>query len=400
LATPEIHECRNADTLVMFRRSPDGPVKISLPRVAVLGGGPVGLETALYAKSLGLPVTLFEAGQIGEFVYRWGFVRMFTPLGWNVTALGKQAVLKDKPTHAFPADTDLLSGREFRDAYIGPVSESTALAGVIRTKTAVLSIGRTGWRKTDPTTKDLPPFRLLVRDANGQERFEAADAVFDCTGTYARPNWAGDGGIPAAGEIAARPHAAYWLEDISGTKKNHYAGKCTAVIGGGFSAATAVCDLSTLALEHSATWIVWLTHGPRSQPLPRAANDPLKDRDRLAAKANSLAMRCDGNLEYHAQTQIDEITSHGPDKGFRIAARVNGKPTSWDVERLVAHVGYRPDVSLTQELRDGEPNYFVLGAKATGRDSGFLLRDARSQIREAFAMLLGKPGLNLYGKAA
>jgi hypothetical protein len=172
------------------------------------------------------------------------------------------------------------------------------------------------------------------------------------------------------------------------------------VIGGGYSAATAVCELDALALDHPATWIVWLTHGPRTQPLPRFPNDPLKDRDRLAVKANSLAMRCDGNLEYHAQVQIDELTSHGPDKGFRIAARVAGKETSWEVERVIAHVGYRPDVSLTQELRADEPNYFVLGAKALGRDSGFLIRDAQSQIREAFASLLGKPGLNLYGDKA
>jgi hypothetical protein len=172
------------------------------------------------------------------------------------------------------------------------------------------------------------------------------------------------------------------------------------VIGGGFSAATAVCDLSAIALENSATWIVWLTHGPRTQPLPRVANDPLKDRDRLASKANSLAMRCDGNLEYHAQVQVDELTSHGPDKGFRIAARVAGKPTSWEVERIIAHVGYRPDAALTQELRTDEPNYFVLGAKALGRDAGFLLRDAQAHVREAFASLLGKPGLNLYAKAA
>lgn len=384
-----------------FRRTTDGPsAKPALPHVVILGGGPVGLETAIYARSLGLPVTLFEAGQVGEFVNRWGFVRLFTPFGWNATPLGKAAVLKDKPNHPFPADSEMQTGREFRETYLLPVAESSTLAGVIRTKTAVLSVGRAGWRKSDPTTKDLPPFRLLVRDGAGQESFEAADAVFDCTGTYARPNWAGDGGIPAAGEIAARPHAAYWLEDIAGAKKAHYAGKCTAVVGSSFSAATAVCDLSALALENSATWIVWLTHGPRAHPLPRVPNDPLKDRDRLAVKANSLAMRCDGNLEYHAQTQIDEIVSHGQDKGFRITARVAGKPTHWEVERMIAHVGYRPDVALTQELRPDEPNYFVIGAKSLGRDSGFLLRAAQDQIRDAFATLLGKPGLNLYAKAA
>src|SRR5438128_2018403 len=104
----------------MFRRPPDSPAKNPQPRVAVLGGGPVGLEAALYARALGLPVNLFEAGQVGEFVNRWGFVRLFTPFGWNATPLGRRAVLADKPKHTFPAETDLLTGREFRDAYLLP----------------------------------------------------------------------------------------------------------------------------------------------------------------------------------------------------------------------------------------------------------------------------------------
>ena len=60
----------------------------------------------------------------------------------------------------------------------------------------VLTIGRTGWRKTDPpdAKKPLPPFRLLVRDTKGVERFDTADIVLDCTGTYSKPNWVGDGG--------------------------------------------------------------------------------------------------------------------------------------------------------------------------------------------------------------
>src|SRR5262245_57233630 len=126
----------------MLRRSPDGPAKSPPPRVAILGGGPVGLEAALYARSLGLPTTLYEAGQVGEYVSRWGFARMFTPFGWNATPLGRAAITKDKPAHSFPADTEIQTGREFRDGYLLPVAESSTLSGVIRTKTAVLSLGR------------------------------------------------------------------------------------------------------------------------------------------------------------------------------------------------------------------------------------------------------------------
>ncbi len=213
-----------------------------------------------------------------------------------------------------------------------------------------------------------------------------------------RPNWLGEGNIAAVGELAARPQIATGLEDVLGDKKGHYAGRSIALIGDGYSAATTMCSLATLAEEHPATWVFWLTRGPRGQPLPRLPNDPFKERDRLAAKANSLATRCDGNLEFHPQTSIDEVTSHGPDKGFRVAGRSNGKPVSWEVERVIANVGYRPDTKLSAALQANEPGYHILGAKS--RDAAFLMRDGFEQVRQTFAAIMGNPRLDLYGKKA
>lgn len=380
------------------------------PRIAILGGGPIGLEAALYAKRAGCEVILFEQGQIAESVNRWGFARMFTPFGLNRTSLGKQILRDDRTAPNPPADTEYLTGREFRDAYLLPLAAGV-LKDSIRCPAAVLGIGRAGWRKTDrpDPRKPLPPFRLLVREANNVDRFESADVILDCTGTYNRPNWVGDGGIPAAGEIAARPQVPYWLEDVRAAKKALYSGKSTILIGSGYSAATTMCGLAELAEENQSTWVIWLTHGVRTQPLPRLANDPHKERDRLAARANQLATRCDGNLEYHPQTQIDELVCHGPDKGFRVAGRIAGKPMSWEVEKVIANVGYRADANLTAELRVGEPHgehrtdepgYYILGAKSHGRSSEFLLKDGHEQIRRVFASILNQSRLNLYAKAA
>jgi len=380
-------------------------------RIAILGGGPIGLEAALYAKTAGLPVTVYEQGNPAEYLNRWGFVRLFTPLGMNVTPLGRMTLLKERPPADLPADTEYLTGHEFRDTYLVPLATSSVLKEVVRPQSTVLSVGRTGWRKTDPADprKPLPPFKLLIREANNVERFDTADIILDCTGTYARPNWVGDGGIPAAGEIAARPQIPYWLEDVKGAEKAAYAGTSVILIGSGYSAASTLCDLAELALENQATWVIWLAHGSRTQPLPRVANDPLKERDHLAAKANSLATRGDGNLEYHPHSQIDEVVCHGSDKGFRVAARVGGKATSWEVEKVIANVGYRPDVNMTAELRIGEPaggiqtdepGYYILGAKSKGRDGSFLLRDGHEQIKKVFGMILGNARMDIYAKAA
>jgi thioredoxin reductase len=371
-----------------------------LPRIAVLGAGPVGLEAALQASNAGYPVTVYERGDVGEFVGQWGHVRLFTPFGMNTTPLGLDVIRKEHPGHQLPGPNDLITGHEYRDAYLVPLTVTARLADAVVTRTHVVTIGRAGILKID-AAKDpkraAAPFRLLLRDDKGSERFAEADIVLDCTGTYGRHAWLGDGGIPAVGEIAAEKQIAYGVDDVLGKRMTHYAGKSVIVVGSGFSAATTVCTLAQLAEENTATWVFWLTRGPRSTPLVRNPSDPLRERDRLAAKANNLATRGDGNVEYHPQVFIDEVTSHGPDKGFRVSARCNGNPTVWEVDRVIGNVGYLPDPALTRELHVGdfadgmvrqpEPGYFVFGMKSFGRDSSFLLKRGFEQVTEVMRMI-------------
>jgi thioredoxin reductase len=374
--------------------------RTDLPRIAVLGAGPVGLEAAVQAAHLGYPVTVYERGDIGEYVGQWGQVRLFTPFGMNSSPLGLDLIRKEHPQHQLPGPNDLLTGLEYRDAYLVPLALTTRLADAVKTRTHVVTVGRAGLLKTDPLTDPRragTPFRLLLRDDKGAERFEEADVVVDCTGTYGRHAWLGDGGIPAAGEIAAEKQVAYGVEDVLGRKKAQYAGKSVIVVGGGYSAATTVCALAQLAEGNSATWAIWLTRGPRSTPLARNPSDPLRERDRLAARANNLATRGDGNVEFHAQVLIDEVTSHGPDRGFRVAGRVNDRPMTWEVDRVIGNVGYLADGALTRELhvtefaggnvRQPEPGYYVLGMKSFGRDSNFLLKRGFEQVKEVIGHL-------------
>src|SRR5205085_1337403 len=130
--------------------------------------------------------------------------------------------------------------------------------------------------------------------------------------------------------------------------------------------------------------------------------------------------RTDGNVEFHHQTVIVGLE---PIKdGVRVTGRAAGKTRTWDVERILANVGYAPDVDLFRELqvhqcyasegpmalaaallkqgagvlKTTEPGYFVLGAKSYGRNSHFLLRTGFEQVREVFALIAGKQDLDLY----
>ncbi len=408
-------------------------------RVAVLGAGPVGLEAALYARTLGLPVTVYERGRVGEHVRRWGHVRLFSPFGMNTTPLGRAAVRREAPGQELPADAACTTGREHVAAYLEPLAKSAVLRDCLKTETQVLSVGRRGLLKDDEVgtgRRGAQPFRLLVREAKGRERVEEADAVLDCTGTYGQHRWLGDGGIPAVGELAAEPHVAYGLDDVMGERRTFYAGKGVLVVGGGYSAATTVCNLASLCDAHAETWVTWLARCPGTQPIPRVPNDPLRERDRLAVRANTLATRGEGKVEFFNQAVVEAVECAGPDKGFHVTARCAGKPRTWDVDRLVANVGYTPDTNLYRELqvhecyatlgpmglaaallkqpagdclsvpaqgantlRNPEPNFFILGAKSYGRNTNFLLRAGFEQVRQAFQFLTGKSDLDLYKNA-
>ncbi|HEV3258589.1 MAG TPA: FAD-dependent oxidoreductase [Gemmataceae bacterium] len=412
--------------------------KTDVPRIAVLGAGPVGLEAALYARSLKLPVTVYERGRVGEHLHRWGHVRLFTPFGMNSTPLGRAAIRDEVRGHEFPADSLCTTGREHLAAYLEPLAKNALLRDCLRTDTQVLHVGRRGLLKDDlvgDARRAQQPFRLVVRQGKNRETVEQADVVLDCTGTFGQHRWMGDGGIPAVGEAAAEPQVPYGLEDVLGDRRGAYAGKNILVVGGGYSAATTVCNLAALAEHHPETWVVWLARVPSTQPIKRFAGDPLRERDRLAVRANTLATRGDGNVEFHNQAVIDVIDFHGPDKGFRVGARCGGKPQTWDVDRLLANVGYSPDTALYRELqvhecyaslgpmtlaaalmkhgspdglpvpaqganalRNPEPNFYILGAKSYGRNTNFLLRTGFDQVREVFTLIAGKPDLDLYKK--
>jgi thioredoxin reductase len=408
------------------------------PHIAILGAGPVGLEATLYARRLDLPVTVYERGQPGQHLRHWGHVRLFSPFGMNCTPLGRAALRAENPRHAFPADGDCITGKEHLAAYLEPLARHALVKDCLRTGIDVLHVGRRGHLKDDSpgdARRGQQPFLLQIREGKKGDRLEEADVVLDCTGTYGRHRWLGQGGIPAIGEAAAEVQIAYGLDDVLGERKSHYAGKNILVIGAGYSAATTVCNLAALAEQHPDTWVVWVARGSSTQPIKRIAGDALKERDRLAVRANTLATRAEGNVEFHPQTVIEAVESMEKDRGFRVRARSNGRERTWEVDRILANVGYTPDTALYRELqvhecyaslgpmalaaallkhagsdcltvpgqgpavlRNPEPNFYILGSKSYGRNSNFLLRAGFEQVRDVFTLITGQAGLDLYKK--
>jgi thioredoxin reductase len=393
-------------------------------RLAVIGAGPIGLEAALHGVARGWDVRVFERGRIAEHVRDWGHVRLFSPFGLNSSELGRQAIRAASDETALPSADELLTGRQFAERYLDPLSRLPELAGRIHENTAVVGLSRSRWLKGEQIGRPQrarDPFQLLLRDDRG-ERIAEADVVLDCSGVYGRHNFIGAGGTPCPGERNALADRDYRLPDILGTQRAEFAGKRTLVVGSGFSAATAVVALAELTAAEPGTTVVWITRTGRTPPMERIDGDLLRERDRLAAAANELALGERTGIDWRPSTVVRRIARRGSGGGYDVELqRGQRDPERIAVDRIVANVGYRPDRSLYEELqihecyatqgpmklaaallgetsrdclaqadhgvdalRNPEPGFFILGAKSYGRDSRFLIDIGLRQIQDVF----------------
>ncbi len=410
------------------------------PRIAILGAGPIGLETALYARYLGYKVQLFERGpSAAANVLAWGHVRLFTPFGMNASPLGIAALQAQDANWLSPAVDEHFTGAELYHRYWRPLAESDLIGGVLQCETEVLAIGRPGWLKMEGVGEELrgeAPFSLLVRHADGSETSEAADAVIDCTGTYGNHNWLGQGGIPAPGETAAAAKIEYGLPEVLGDAKERFAGKHTLVVGAGYSAATVLTQLAQLPGE--TTRATWVTRADGDAPIGRILGDRLDARDELAQRANRLATGEDTSVAHFSETSVVALEYRNETDDFEVelAGQKNGK---FVFDRIVANVGYHGDNKIYSELQvhecfatggpmklaalllsssgggsvdcldqtacgpaslqNPEPNFYILGSKSYGRNTQFLFSIGLEQIRDLFTLIGEREDLDLYATA-
>ncbi len=413
--------------------------------IAVIGAGPIGLEGALYAAQRGYRVTMFEQSHdIAAHIRDWGHVRMFSPFAMNTSEWGRGALRE--AGHGLPADDELLTGEEFVERYLAPLSRLPQLAECIRTSAPVWRIGRRDALKTerigDPA-RAREPFRLAL---GSPLRHVEADVVLDCTGTFGQHNWLGAGGIPCPGEfeglprnevihiqssLAPGPSIEYRLPRILGSPNSEYADRTTLVVGSGHSAATNVVALAMLQVDRPETRVIWATRRRGGAPMARLPDDPLRERDRLASQANALATAGRPPVVWKPgccvrRIGLTEDRGQDPVRWSVALQSDSGETEALEVDHIIANVGYRPDRSLYEELqvhecyatqgpmklaakllgetsadclaqtshgaeslRNPEPDFFILGAKSYGRNSNFLLQVGLRQIVGVFRLIEG-----------
>src|SRR5690606_26260000 len=117
------------------------------PRIAIIGAGPIGLEAALYARLKGYEVTVYERREVANHVRHWGHVRMFSPFGMNSSEWGRAALSRTEVT--LPHSDALLTGNEYVEQYLLPLSRLAELEGCLRDQSVIWSICRRDSLKTE-----------------------------------------------------------------------------------------------------------------------------------------------------------------------------------------------------------------------------------------------------------
>ncbi|WP_432948190.1 FAD-dependent oxidoreductase [Kribbella sp. CA-253562] len=383
--------------------------------VVVVGAGPVGLAAAAHLAERGLDFVVLEAGPgIAAAIDEWRHVKLFSPWRYDVDAAAKR-LLEQAGGWTEPDPGTLPTGGDLIDAYLEPLSKTPQLSGRIRFNAPVAAVTRVGFDRIRTAGREQAPF--LIRLADGSELL--ASAVIDAAGTWRRPNVLGGSGIPARGENDLAGSISRALPDVLDRDRDRFAGRRTAVVGAGHSAATTLLDLGELAAQVPGTEIVWVVRGTdQARTYGGGAADELPARGALGSRLKQLVQS--GQVELVSSFRIEAVE---PTADGRVQLAAGDRRVVADT--VVNSTGFRPDHAMVAELRldldpilgstralaplidpnqhscgtvpphgvdelaHPEPGYYAVGAKSYGRAPTFLLATGYEQARSVVAALAG-----------
>jgi hypothetical protein len=387
--------------------------------VAIIGAGPVGLAAAAHLVARGEHPIVFEAGpSVGAYVAAWSHVQVFSPWRYNID--GVTAKLLRANGWAEPDPDILPTGAELIAHYLQPLAALPEISPHIRLNAQVTRITRAGYDKMKTEGRDNAPFALRVRGSNGAESSLLARAVIDASGTWGTPNPLGADGAPADGEAAARDFIAYGIPAPLGADRQRYAGRRVLVVGSGHSAFNVLLDLVALAEDTTATRITWaIRRSDIGQMYGGGAADALPARGQLGARLQAAVDS--GRLQLMTSFRTASIQRM---PGGVLVTSVDGVVLG-PFDEIIAATGFRPDLTLTQELRldldpavesprplaplidpnvhscgtvpphgveelsHPESGFYVVGMKSYGRAPTFLMLTGYEQVRSVVAALVG-----------
>ncbi|CRK52017.1 putative oxidoreductase [Rhodococcus sp. RD6.2] len=387
--------------------------------VVVVGAGPTGLAAAAELRERGLTPIVFERGAgAGAAVAEWNHIRLFSR--WSEVIDPAARRLLDRAGWSAPDDEAYLTGQEWVSEYLTPLAD--ALGDAVRFDTEVVGVARRGRDRVVDAGRDTEPLSVHIRRADGAEDRVLAQAVIDASGTWGTPNPLGGEGLPALGEKTAADVVEYRVPNLDDPAvRTQYAGKHTAIAGGGHSALNAIVALAALEKDTPGTRITWiLRRGDVSSTFGGGDADQLPARGALGLRAKKAVD--DGLLHVVTGFRTAAVETTSQD---RVALVSDAGQRIDDLDRVVVLTGFRPDLSWLSEIRLGldpvlqapielaplidpnahscgtvyphgakelshpEPGFYLAGMKSYGRAPTFLAMTGYEQVRSIAAAIAG-----------
>lgn len=389
--------------------------------VAIIGAGPVGLAAAAHLVSQNIPFKLFEAGkEVGANLLDWGHVRVFTP--WKYVVDPTAAELLKGTNWAMPEEDLLPTGEQIVQEYLIPLSKHPKISDNVFLGTKVLDVSKKRMSKIQTHAREAAPF--VVKTAqNGREQVLEASAIIDASGTWQNYNPIGAGGVFATGERENADKIAYRIPDIQGKDLKRYANKAIAVVGGGHSAINSLLDLASLKENYPDTSLHWILQTENLTKIYGGKdNDELQARGALGTRIEALVLQ--KALTIHTPVFIGTVERHH--EKLNLKGEINFSKWSLNnIDEVIANTGGRPDFNFLREVRyqadpiiesvpeladlidpnkhscgtvkphgelelkQPEPNFYIVGVKSYGRAPTFLMPTGYEQVRSIAAWLAG-----------
>src|SRR5690606_21069379 len=169
----------------------------------------------------------------------------------------------------------------------------------------------------------------------------------DASGTYTTPNPLASSGLEPLGAGGAGDRIVHALPDVLGADRARFAGRHTAVVGAGHSAANTLIALAELSRTEPGTRVTWLIRNGSALRVSSSADDELADRARLGSRVDRLVD--DGLIEKIDSFEISRVERQ--DDGIRLLGTRHGEPAVHAADVVVGATGFRPDVAMLREIR-------------------------------------------------
>ncbi|MFO0014867.1 MAG: hypothetical protein ACK553_19190 [Planctomycetota bacterium] len=392
----------------MSANVPWDPEMESPATLLIIGGGPVGIEAAIYARFLGYFVSIFESRRVAHRMLDWHDRPLALPVSQVTTSLGHAAIAAQNPEYKRPDPDRIFTGREYAEQYLLPLAKTDLLFDDIHFLSPVVDVSRLRTHRRDTIhlqERCNDEFRVVVQGQHRGPWTARGDCILDCRGHAIEPIGMGPGGGLAIGET---DHEKEFLLHAPGDRKyesKHLAGKRLGVIGEHATACQCVEDWLDHLSQDGESRLVWMVRPSEASCSDRVAS--------LRAKIESASLR---NIICIETLGVESIARQENGSFRWTLLKEDESSVELETDLAMRRTGYRYR-SLGPELHahaDGwvgseatvdwkaprfvtaEPGYYALRAAPIEEGCGAGLPGAFEEIRRVFAMIGGREDLDLY----